>query len=250
MEKNIDKTSKFLEGSFGQDILKEYSDIVEKDYNGIPALNVLFYEDGVVKGTNSFAVVLINQIVAKKGLRTANLLDLRRIIKTKELDLKDHYEEFGLALRTDDEPNEYLAKDLTSKIKAKNPDAKMPAMILSSELELILDSNSPYKLGFKLKDSARIFYNLPVLNAEWYYSSDDINDETGLPDFIGGNGDHYLETGHLESGLTRIYIDQTGSINTRGDSLSHYNKDGRIVIIDPRFHPLASKLFYEKSELN
>jgi len=139
-------TANFLEGDFGKAVLEEYQGRSKADYGSAPALNVLEYvqtdgptgisvvggvrfEQGYVKGSNPFAVVLVNQIISSEGLRTATQADLERVLKVNALPLRGQYEDTGLVLRTDGDPNEYLAKDLMAQIKARNPKAKMPAMV-------------------------------------------------------------------------------------------------------------------------
>ena len=74
-------TANFLEGDFGKAVHSEYKGRAERDYGDASALKVLSYSDGVAKGSNPFAVVLVNQIVREEGLRTATPADLERILR-------------------------------------------------------------------------------------------------------------------------------------------------------------------------
>jgi hypothetical protein len=222
-------SANFLEGDFGQAVLKEYNGKAEKDYSNTSALNVLSYNRDIVRGSNPFVVVLINQIVEQEGLRTATQADLERILKVNALPLQGQYEDTGLVLRSADTPNKYLAKNLMQQIKAKNPKAKMPVMIPLNGLELVADSSSPYKLAFKLKDSTEAFYDLSVLNKNGNFSSKDIDEETGLPKKTGNSGDRYLYT--TNSGLSGFYLGGDLSLDSNYDSLAYSYDYGRVVVV-------------------
>ena len=51
-------SANFLEGKFGNEFLKEHNGKAKEDYGNNSNLNVLIYENGIVKGSNDFAVVL------------------------------------------------------------------------------------------------------------------------------------------------------------------------------------------------
>ncbi|MFH1823461.1 MAG: hypothetical protein ABH817_01980, partial [archaeon] len=150
----------FLEGDFGQEFLKEYEGRVKSDYDNNDNLRVLNYDSraGVVTGSNTFVPVLANRILAQEGLRVATQADLERAIKAEALQLIGHYEDTGLVLRGADAPNEYLAKDLVAQLKARGEKPKFPAVFNLTDLELVADNDSPYKLAFKLTDGATPIY--------------------------------------------------------------------------------------------
>lgn len=219
----------FLEGDFGKAVLKEYQGRVKTDYRDASVLGILSYDNHVVAGSNPFAVVLVNQIVASEGLRTANPADLEKALKANALHLKGQYEDTALVLRTEGNPNEYLAKDLMAQIKARNPKAKMPAMIPLSELELVADANSPQGLSFKIKDSAEVFYDLSVLNKDGDFSSGDIDFNTGLPKKTGSKGDRHLYT--RIAGLSGLFLDWGLVVGSDGGGLAGSGGDGRVVVV-------------------
>jgi hypothetical protein len=219
----------FLEGNFGRVVLEEYKGRAKADYNNVSALDVLSYDE-VVKGSNPFAVVLVNQIVSPEGLRTATHADLERAIKANALPLNGHYEDTGLVLRGKENPNRYLARDLMAQIKARNPKAKMPAMVPLSELELVADENSPYKLGFKLKENAQIFYDLSVLNKDRGFSSGDIDENTGLPRKTTSNGDRFLYTKN-NSGLCGLFLGRGLCVGSVDEDLAYSDGGGRVVVV-------------------
>ena len=217
----------FMEGDFGQAVLEEYKGRISSDYNNAPALNVLSYENGVVKGSNPFAVALVNQIISQDGLRVAKQSDLEKAMRINALQLLGQYEDTGLVLRSEGEPNSYLAKNLTEQIKARNRKSKLPVMIPLTSVELANDSNSPYGLNFKLKEDAEIIY-APILNKDGRFSSEDIDVETGLPLNLGeGNRNLYTRN----SGLSGLYLGGVSSLGSGDDYLSFSNDGGRVVVV-------------------
>ncbi|MEK6855050.1 MAG: hypothetical protein AABX73_02400 [Nanoarchaeota archaeon] len=221
-------TINFLEGDFGRAVLDEYRGRTEKDYGNASALKVLSY-DGIVKGSNPFAVALVGSIVSQAGLRVATQADLERALKVKVLPLQGKYEDTGLVLRSESEPNEYLARNLMHQVKARNPNAKMPAMIPLSGLELVADVSSPYKLAFKLKDGCEVFYDSSVLNKDGTFSSEDIDKKTGLPSETSNKGNRTLYT--INSGLSGLDLYWGLDVYSRCDNLAGSRGDGRVVLV-------------------
>ena len=106
---------RFLEGDFGRQV----NDEIQSRYKGVDALSKSSFEDGVVKGSNPLYVVAVNQVIRSDGLRTATPADLGKIIDNEILDLRGFYEDCGLVLRNQEEPNKYLAnwEQLVSNIR-------------------------------------------------------------------------------------------------------------------------------------
>ncbi len=88
-----------LRREFGKEVLDEYNGRAKSDYDNAGALKVLSYSDGVVKGSNPFAVVLINQIVKENRLRAATQADLERALSAG-VDLSGTYTDSALVLRS------------------------------------------------------------------------------------------------------------------------------------------------------
>ncbi len=221
-------TAGFLESNFGKAFMKEYSGRAKSDYGNVQALRVLSYNNGVVTGSNPFAVVLSNRVAEQEGLKVATQADLETALKVKTLPLSGHYEDTGLVLRNEGEPNSYLAGNLMDQIKDIDPKAKMPAMIPLSQLELSVDANSPHGLTFKLKEDAEIFYDLSVLNKEGNFSNEDIDKKMGLPKKLG-NGNRTLYT--RDSGLSRLFLFRNLDVYSWDGSLSYSSGDGRVVLV-------------------
>jgi len=224
----------FLEGDFGKAFLKEYNGRVKTDYNTNSNLNVLKYNDNVVKGSNPFAVVLTNQILKQDGLGTATQADLERILRINALDLRGFYEDTALILRSEDEPNKYLAKNLVEQVKSKfiflalrKKVGKTPIVIPLNGLELVNDSNSPYGLTFKLTDKSELIY-VPILNGKNHGKSFSETGKYGLPEKLG-EGNRILYTRDL--GLSRLYLDVDLGLGSYGRSLDDSSDSGRVVVV-------------------
>jgi hypothetical protein len=216
----------FLRGEFGRAVFDEYQARVKADYDNNSALTVLSYDD-VVKGSNPFAVALVNDIVMQEGLRTATPADLERVLKADSLNLRGFYEDSALALRSEEDPNEYLAKNLAEQVRARQI-LKYPVIIPLNRLELVKDSDSDYGLGFRLREDVEIIH-APVLNQGLgNFSSEDIDEKTGLPK-KSGNGNRTLYT--RESGLSRLFLSRGLGLDSASENLAYSYSDGRVVVV-------------------
>ena len=223
----------FLEGDFGKAFLEEYQGKARTDYNGNSALNVLNYRDGVVKGSNPFAVVLANQILRQEGLRTASQADLEKALRLGcVIPLRGIYEDTGLVLRSEEDQdysrNTPLAKDLGKQVKARGIkfDSKNPVVIPLAGLELQRAENQ-YGLAFKLIDGAEI-YNARVLRSGGNFTSEDIDEKTGLPKQLG-TGNRTLFT--RGSGLSSLYLYIDLNLVSNGRDLDDSVDYGRVVVV-------------------
>jgi len=216
----------FLTGDFGRAALEEYESRVRDDYDDNSTLDVLTFRDDVIKGSNPYAVVLMNRILGEEGIRTATPADLQRILDTNALDLSGFYEDAALVLRNEDSPNEYLARNLTEQIRERQgKKAKMPVMVSLADLELEKDSDAPDGLAFRLRDNAKIVY-VPILNKDGYFSSGDVDVKTGLPTKLG-EGDRHLYK--ADSGLSRLFLDRCSGLYASWNLLLGSSGDGRVV---------------------
>ncbi|MEK9207277.1 MAG: hypothetical protein AAB922_02265 [Patescibacteria group bacterium] len=260
----------FMEGDFGRAFLEEYYRRVKADYKGNSVLDVLKYENDVVKGSNSFAVVLANQILRQEGLRTATQADLEKALKAGALNLRGTYEDTGLVLMAyadrDNDRNNPLIKDLANQIRAKGIkfNSKNPVIIPLTGLELqIADKyHNDYGLTFRLREDAEA-YNSPILVdggltlrtlgdfaldysspplrtpplfKNGNFNSEDIDEKTGLPTKLS-DGKRTLYA--RDEGISRLRLD--GGLNlsadgrfldgSGGDDLSVSGGCGRVVVV-------------------
>ena len=232
-----------LGGNLGKSVLDEYNKLVERDYDGSSALKILSYRDDVVRGSNPFAVVLVNQILEKNGLRTATQADLEKAIKLNELiqkgpNLRGYCEDTGLVLRkfekrkdphieTECVANYYLADNLAEQTKTHET-----VMIPLNGLELVKDLEGEKKLSFKLKEGAQVI-PAPILDMNGYFSQDDIDYQTGLPTKFSKNTFKRCMVKDVRlPGLSRLVLNWDLCL----DSSWHYHlrssmPDGRIVVV-------------------
>jgi len=214
----------FLGGEYG----KEINDSIKKDYESFPTLQIANYSGQLIRGSNPFYAVAVQERLPS-GMKVASQSDLEKALKWQSLDLKGIYVDSSLVLRTEGNPNSYLAKNLINQIKKRNPKARMPVMIPLSGLELIQDSNSDYGLSFELKENAEIIY-APILNKEsGNFSSEKVNLKTGLPTKLGqGNRSFYAR----KDGLSRVYLNEDSDVNSNDGSLQGSDSDGRVVVVN------------------
>lgn len=224
-------SANFLEGDFGKAFLQEYQGRVREDYNDNSALNVLSYDNGVVVGSNPFAVVLANQILRQEGLRTATPADLQKILDSNALDLRGHYEDAALVWRSTDSPNEYLARNLKEQAGER---MVSPTMIHLSVLGLVNDSESPRGLTFKVTDETELIH-APILNKNLgYFNDKDVDRETGLPKKLGKEGrDFYTR----QTGLSGLCLHGSLGLVSCWYGLTSSYSDGRVVVISGEATP-------------
>ena len=217
----------FLEGDFGRQVLEEYNQIASKDYQGASALNVLSFDDNVVKGSNPFAFVLLNKILTQQKMRIVTPADLERCLEKGELDLKGTYGDSGLVLRSENNPNEYLAKNLALQLSGRGYGVgDNPVMIQLAGLDLRYDSSSPHDLSFQLTGSSQFIY-APQLEHKNNQKKFNNADENGLPVFdSGGNRTLYTRDG----GLRRLYRSRDLDLDAWDDDLADSDSYGRVVV--------------------
>ena len=223
----------FLRGNFGKAFLEEYQGRAKSDYRYNSALNVLKYDSNVVKGSNSFAVVLANQILRQEGLRTATQADLEKALRIGALELRETYEDTGLVLRSEEDgdcfSNIPVSRDLAEQLKTRGIEfsPKNPVMIPLTGLELE-NADKGYGLTFKLREDAEI-YNASILNEKTgKFSSEDIDEKTGLPKKLG-DGKRNLYT--IDSGLSGLALDCALALDSYGWRLNSSDGRGRVVVV-------------------
>jgi hypothetical protein len=223
----------FMEGYFGKAFSEEYQGRVKADYQNSSALNVLNYRNDIVSGSNPFAVVLANQILGQEGLRTATQADLEKALKVGALNLRGFYEDTGLVLRSEEDRdysrNNALSRELAKQVKERGIklNQRNPVMIPLIGLE-VEKADNDYGLTFILKEDAEI-YNVPILNQETgSFSSEDIDEKTGLPVKLG-QGNRTLYT--RNSGLSRLYLGNLLSLTSGSGGLDGSGGGGRVVVV-------------------
>lgn len=218
----------FLEGNFGRQILEEYNQLVQSEYQNASALNVLSFEDNVVKGSNPFAFVLLNKVLQNHGRWVARPVDLERALEKEAINLDGTYGDSGLVLRSENNPNGYLAKNLAFQVKEKCYGIRDDTvMIPLAGLGLVYDSNSPHNLVFQLTDSSEIIY-APQLNKTNNGKKFNGADEKGLPAFED-NGSRTLYSKE-DGGLCRLFRFGDLDLYAWVGDLANSDSFGRVVV--------------------
>lgn len=228
----------FLEGDFGEEVFNEALERAKRKYGNPEALNpdnhTFTFEDGVVKGSNVFYVVLCNEVIADGGQRVevATQKDLEDLLKAGD-PLKfrgNYYGDTGLVSRSNGDSykrNDDLAKAMHKVAKERLGDnLRLPVLFWLKDLKLEKAEN-PYGLSFILKEGANPVY-VPILNQEGNFGSEDIDKKTGLPTKVGEKGDRMLYT--RSEGLSRLYLDGDLGVGSDWNDLSVSGSDGRVVI--------------------
>jgi hypothetical protein len=229
LPKNIPSYN-FLVDKFGEEILKEYNSIVKQDYKDNSNLKVLNFRDNLVKGSNSYAVVLMNKILSKQGLRTATPADAQRIINMDENSLKGVYTALGLVLRTENAPNEYSATQLAKQAKDRkyNFSNSNPLIFKPSDLELIADNTFRYGLGFNISEQATPF-NASQLKSKNSGKNFKTTEDNGIPIFDkNGNRTNYA----MNYGLHGLGLNENLDLVSGVVYLALSNDFGRIVVMN------------------
>ena len=218
----------FLVGEFGRLVDEEAKGRARADYGNAPALSISAYRDGVVQGSNSFYAVLVNQVVSKVGLHVATPADLERALRFTGLEFRGHYVDSGLGLKSNADPDSYLAKSLAKQLGRGR--RKRPVMLPLRGLQLAKNSNSLYGLGFRLKKDGEVIY-APILNSpnQSRFSSKDIDEKTGLPARLAPQGDRVLWT--RDSGLSGLYLYGGLDLYSDWNGLDDSDSGGRIAVV-------------------
>jgi len=159
-------------------ILPEYNDFVKSNYKSEVARKVLMpYGSfkGELTGSNVLGVVCLQNSGLLKNSRIATWQDLETvtIFNFNANFFKENYIDCGLALRSAGDvysPNDLLAKNLASQLKAKGIKLGKGKLLNIADLTLREDKNSAYGLALDLKEEAKKFADLSQINwvsAKW-----------------------------------------------------------------------------------
>ncbi len=255
----------FLGGEQG----KEINEAIKKDYKGFGNLGQGYYreKDKIVWNvSNPFYTVAVQDRLPQ-GVRVATQSDLEKALKLDSLNLSDICATTSLVLRSEEEPNSYLARDLMNQIKTReNRKLELPVMIPLCGLSLKKDDESSYGLSFKLKEDAEIIPApiLDIISQDWInhyekeirvsnymrlfhspnffrFYSKDINPETGLPNKVYDRDDpsswpkkkqRSLDNSRTSRGLSFLVTNEC-DINSGLYELNYSPGVGRVIIVSP-----------------
>ena len=230
----------FLTDDFGEAVFAAYQEEVVKYHpKARESLDVLAYnrENKVITGSNSFAAVVLNNlpIIRDSGLHIATQADLGLMLKGDDtLRVADnHYIDTGLVLRSEDDPNSYLARILAADIKERTKqDSQYPLLIHLKDVRVEPDEKSPYGLVFKLESDAKPVHAL-ILNKTGYYGNQDIDAETGLPKETAAKKteEHNRQLYTTQRGLVRLGLDRDLVLGAYVGRLADSDSDGRVAVV-------------------
>ena len=230
--KLVPKGLQILEVSFlaDKDMLKAYQDRIKTKYNSKQAIETLdiFGKNGVVQGSNSFAIV---------ELASPSLALPSQVLHASELNpgfFGGNYEDIGLVLRTNGDsynPNDRNAKNLYEQLKHRGITAsdESPVLISLVGLSLKEDTNSGHGLIHLLTDEAQIIQapELSHLNNGMRFSR---ADERGIPIF-GNEGERTFYAG--QRGLVRFILNRELDLDSNWSrDLSYSDAGGRVVVVE------------------
>ena len=234
--------------------LDAYKERIAKDYNNDAKKilsDVFTFEEGIVKGSNSFAAV---------GLASSRLTTPSQLEPAFRMNpdfFVGVYVDPGFVLRTNGdsyEPNDFLAKHFTEQVKyrtGKMPTPEVPARISLKGLS-VEKGNNPYYGGLVFafgEDTEIIFarefsHNQP--NKKF-----SVADERGVPIFdINGRRELYTR----DAGLSRLCLGRDSVLGSGVVDLSSSNACGRLAVVSAEgaqkiLTEYQAKLAHEKNAI-
>ncbi|MBS3149574.1 hypothetical protein J4455_02660 [Candidatus Woesearchaeota archaeon] len=232
----------FLRGDLGREVDQE----VRSRHPNLPNISNINYQNEVIQGSNPFYVVAVNEVLRQEGLRTATQANLEKTLKLGVLDLKGHYEDSSLVLRSEADsyqPNDHLSRSLHKQVKARNAKIEYPVIIPLNGLELQADQDSSYGLSFRLREDAEVIY-AQILVKDGSFRSEDINEETGLPRKLESDGNRHLYT--RQDGLSGLFLSRNLDLYSYRYLLDVSDSDGRVVVVSDAVAP--KNFDYQKAQ--
>jgi hypothetical protein len=230
-----------LTGDFGRTVDNK----IHEMFPNIPAIDCVSYDTSkkVVVGTTPFYVVAANMVLRElfPGIRTANQGELEFIAQNDSkhpLHLNgNHWEDSSLVWRSNEDPNEYLAKEISNRfgIKGTSLVENRAYVIPLNTLNLFADSKSPHKLTFNVTDETiKSYFEAPVLMSPngRYIASGEI-DKNGIPirvyeEYQSGEN-RQLWT--RDSGLSRFFLNCILNFYSGDGNLAISNDNGLVVCV-------------------
>ena len=204
-----------------QEEQETYEEAVKQKFNSKKARDSLLIH---INYSNLFKVIFLNQI----GIKTATLPELDLISENLEgiKLLKGFYEDTpSIILRSNRDSNsnnDYLAKDLTKKLKIKS----FATPIIANGLELIEDVNSAYGLNFDVENVQKI--NAPDFdNRNHGRKFSRINPDYSIE--FDEKGTRTLYT--RDNGVSRLCLDGGLYLGSGYEDLAVSGDDGRVVVV-------------------
>lgn len=227
-----------LGGNLGRELIKEGKELVRLDYNDNQSLFPYKVDEstGLVIESSTFGNILLNKLFRKFGLlvHTSRARDLGKIVQENILDLNGTYEDAGIVVRGEGELNGYLAQDVIAQVKEQYGNKySLPFMIDLTELDLVNDSNSRYKVKFKLLEGAEVVSSKKLAGLNDGRSFNE-TDKRGIPIFKNdGKRAFYANS----DGLSRLILFRDLDLCSYFDGLAVSNSVGRVVVVSDEVAP-------------
>jgi hypothetical protein len=160
--------------------------------------------------------------------RTVTPVQIEEILRNKSLDLSGFYVDTSLVLRSEGEPNAYLARNLIQQIKERaGRKPRLPRMIPLAGLDLREDSDSNYGLAYDLTDEFEAIYAAILDSPTGNFSPEDMDRKKGVPRALK-EGDRTLWT--RSEGLSRLCLGRYRKLNSYWYDLGDSYPGGRVVL--------------------
>lgn len=222
--------SSFIEGEDSERFLADHNKDADEKYQGNKNLKVLYYNEGVVKGSNIFAVARIDTKLREQGLRTANLKDLANETILDVIRDKYYVDAPVLVLRSlKDSPNprnNNLAEKLAEYLDVSKIE-KTPALITGFDVASWPEDSKNYGLQFVPRSDFSVIYDSRLL-AKYNQEKFSKTDELGLPIFDKeGTRTWYTR----EDVLSGLGLGGGFALDSYDGDLADSAEDGRVVVV-------------------
>lgn len=221
----------YIQGTDAEAFLAEFNATAKEQYgDAAKSIAVLTYDpkSKTVRGSNPFAVAHADSLLKSQGIRVATMADLERVLTTNAFDLRETYEDTALVLRSNEDPNAYLANNLVEQLESRGTRvAKTPIVVQLRGLNMVKDANSDYGLAFQLTDESQIA-EAPYLVEKNNGKTFNKMDENGVP-ILDKNGSRSLWT--RIGGLSRLYLGGDLNVVSDCEDLASSNEDGRVALV-------------------
>lgn len=175
-----------------------------------------------IKGSNLWKVLLLDEI----GIKTATLPELETALENG-LDLRGTYEdsrEVILRSRGDSHtPNDYVAKDLSKKLKIR----RIGTPLIITNLKPVEDGDSDYGLVLAPTAETKI-----IPSSDFSHKNNGRHFRTINPDYsieFDDNSNRTLYT--RDNGLSRFCLGRGLDLYSDGRGLANSSADGRVVVV-------------------
>jgi hypothetical protein len=174
------------------------------------------------------------------GYRLPSLEDYSKKLIGHNDEFRRYTIDFGLVLRSIDQPNQVLAEDLADQIQAMYGEVRFPLLIsLRGTFLKYLPGSNYDGFSFKITETTQVVH-APILNQPGFFSLGDLNKYTCLPKSTGdrtASRDLELITIHptdykpVTTGLSRAYINLYGDIDVGHPDLARVDRSSRLFVV-------------------